>query len=292
MKQICVISGKGGTGKTVFAASLGALVESKVMADCDVDAADLHLLLHPQVKETHEYYGGVKAFINPQKCTQCGSCKDACRFGAIEDFRVVPALCEGCGACRIVCREDAIEMEDALSGHWFVSDTAYGPMIHAKLGIAAENSGKLVSQVRQKAGEIAQEQGLEFVIVDGPPGIGCPVLAALTGIDLAVIVVEPTLSGIHDMERVHGVCEHFGINDVVCINKYDINTDNSVEIEAWCAQKSCDVVGRIRFDRAVTESLVASKPLVEYTEAGAAQDMRDVSQKLLAELEKIPGKLQ
>jgi MinD superfamily P-loop ATPase len=281
MKQICVISGKGGTGKTIFAASFAAIAKPAVMADCDVDAADLHLLLHPDVKETHEYYGGVEAFIDPEKCTQCGRCEAECRYNAIENFQVIPIACEGCGVCQVVCEDDAVELKDALSGRWFVSDTPYGPMVHAKLGIAAENSGKLVSEVRQKAREIAEEQNLEFVIVDGPPGIGCPVLAALTGIDLALIVTEPTLSGIHDMERVHGVCKHFGISDAVCINKFDINAENSARIEKWCLENNVPVVGLIRFDRSVTESVVAGKPLVEYASNGAASDAKKVCGELL-----------
>ena len=281
MKQICIISGKGGTGKTVLTASLAAIAKNNMTADCDVDAADLHLLLHPEVVETHEFQGGKIASIDPLKCIKCGRCSDACRFDAIVDFQVIPAMCEGCGVCRIVCEENAVELSDALSGHWYVSRTAYGPMVHAKLGIAAENSGKLVSQVREKARGIAEKQNLDFVFVDGPPGIGCPVLAALTGIDLAVIVVEPTLSGIHDMERVHGVCRHFGLRDVVCINKFDINTENSVRIESWCLENETPVIGRIRFDRAVTESLVAAKPLVEYTDDGAASDMKNVCWNLL-----------
>ena len=276
MKQICVISGKGGTGKTILTASFAVLARTAVMADCDVDAADLHLLLHPDVKETHEYYGGVQARIDPEKCTQCGRCEAECRYNAIENFQVIPIACEGCGTCQVVCEDDAVELKDALSGHWFVSETAYGPMVHGKLGIAAENSGKLVSQVRQKAREIAEERNLEFVIVDGPPGIGCPVLAALTGIDLALIVTEPTLSGMHDMERVHGVCKHFGIRDAVCINKFDINTENSDQIQKWCQENDVPLVGLIRFDRAVTESLVAAKPLVEYTSAGASADIKEV----------------
>jgi MinD superfamily P-loop ATPase len=278
MKQLCIVSGKGGTGKTVLTASLAAIAGRKVMADCDVDAADLHLLLAPTVRETHEYFGGKEAVILPDKCTKCGKCISACRFGAIEDFAVVHAACEGCGACQVVCADGAVRMDDALSGRWFVSDTAYGPMVHARLGIAAENSGKLVSQVRQKAREIAER---DFVIVDGPPGIGCPVLASLTGIDLAVLVVEPTLSGMHDMERVHGVCAHFGIRAAVVINKFDINEENAGTIERWCRDNAVPVAGRIRFDRAVTESLVAAKPLVEYTSDGAASDMRAVCASLL-----------
>lgn len=276
MKQICVISGKGGTGKTVLAASFAALAASKVMADCDVDAADLHLLLHPEVKETHEYYGGKKAVIDPANCTQCGECESACRYNAIEDFRVIPTACEGCGVCKLVCKEDAVQLKEWLSGYWFVSDTSYGPMVHARLGIAAENSGKLVSQVREKAKEIANKEKLDFVIIDGPPGMGCPVLASLTGVDVALIVAEPTLSGIHDMERVHGVCKHFAIADVVCVNKFDINVENSEKIEKWCVQNSVPFLGRISFDRSVPESLVAGKPFVEYSDGSVRSEIEKI----------------
>jgi len=281
MKQICVISGKGGTGKTILTASMASVVSNKVMSDCDVDAADLHLILHPRIKETHEYFGGFEAIIDADKCIKCGKCEDVCRYNAIEDFQVVSVACEGCGACEVVCPENAISLEDAQSGHWYVSDTEYGLMVHAKLGIAAENSGKLVSQVRQRAKEIAEEKGLEYVIVDGPPGIGCPVLAALTGIDLAVIVCEPSLSGIHDMERVHGVCSHFGIKDSVVVNKYDINLENTEQVEKWCKENSVPLIGRIRFDQAVTESLVAAVPLVEHSREGAALDMRQVCDEII-----------
>ncbi|GAI05092.1 unnamed protein product, partial [marine sediment metagenome] len=219
MKQIVVISGKGGTGKSVIAGSFASLAKNKVMADCDVDAADLHLLLHPTVKETHEFSGGKTAFIDERRCTECGKCQEVCRFEAIDNYVVDPISCEGCGVCFHICPEKAIKMVDDLSGKWFVSETKYGPFVHAKLGIAEENSGKLVTLVRQNAKLIAEKEKRDFVIIDGPPGIGCPVIASLSGVDIALIVTEPTLSGIHDLERIVGVAHHFGIKGVVCINK-------------------------------------------------------------------------
>jgi MinD superfamily P-loop ATPase len=290
MKQICVISGKGGTGKTVLAASFIALAQGNVVAaDCDVDAADLHLLLHPKVKETHEYSGGKKAVVDSRKCTQCGRCVTECRFSAIENFKVVATTCEGCGVCQIVCEEGAVDLRDTVSGNWFVSDTTCGPMVHAKLGVGAGNSGKLVTQVRGKAKEIAEKRQLEFVIVDGPPGIGCPVLASLTGIDLALIVTEPTLSGIHDMERVHSVCKHFGMDPAVCVNKFDINIENTEQIEKWCLQNRVPLVGRIGFSHAVPESIVAGKPLVEYGDSPAKAEIEKIWEKVQAICSRRPA---
>ncbi|NWF52770.1 MAG: 4Fe-4S binding protein, partial [Nitrospirae bacterium] len=209
MKQIVVISGKGGTGKTILTASFASLAKNKVMADCDVDAADLHLLLQPEIKERHEFRSGVTATIDKELCQGCGECISVCRFNAIsEDFTVDPISCEGCTICSYVCPAGAIKLEENISGEWFVSETKYGPFVHAKLGIAEENSGKLVSVVRQKAKEIAEKENLDYVIIDGPPGIGCPVIASLANVDLAMIVTEPTLSGIHDMERVAQVSKH------------------------------------------------------------------------------------
>ncbi len=193
MKQIVVISGKGGTGKTVITASLAALARSKVMADCDVDAADLHLLLNPKIKEKHEFRSGKTAIIDKKLCQQCGKCIAACRFNAIsEDFTVDPVSCEGCGFCSHICPAEAIEMRENISGEWFISDTRFGPLVHARLGIAEENSGKLVTLVRQKAKESAENRGLDWVIIDGAPGIGCPVIASLSGVDCALVVTEPT----------------------------------------------------------------------------------------------------
>lgn len=274
MKQLTVISGKGGTGKTILTASFAALAENKVMIDCDVDAADLHLLLHPLIKERHEFKSGKTAAIDKELCQECGKCVDVCRFDAVsEDFIVDPVSCEGCGLCGHVCPADAIEMEENISGEWFVSDTKYGPFVHAKLGIAEENSGKLVAKIRQIGKEIAENENLEYVIVDGPPGIGCPVFASLTGADLAVIVTEPTLSGIHDMKRVAEVVKHFNINIKVVVNKYDLNPENTRLIEIFCEEREIEMAGYISFSQVVIESIENAVPLVEFTGDDVSKDV-------------------
>ena len=274
MKQILVISGKGGTGKTVLTASFASLAKNKVMADCDVDAADLHLLLQPEIKERHEFRSGVTATIDKELCQGCGECISVCRFNAIsEDFTVDPISCEGCTICSYVCPAGAIKLEENISGEWFVSETKYGPFVHAKLGIAEENSGKLVSVVRQKAKEIAEKENLDYVIIDGPPGIGCPVIASLANVDLAMIVTEPTLSGIHDMERVAQVSKHFGIPTKVVINKYDINPDNSEEIKKICQKGNIEVLAQLPFSQKVSESIVQGVPLVEFCSNEIARDI-------------------
>ena len=265
MKQIVVISGKGGTGKSVLTASFAALAKSKVMVDCDVDAADLHLLLHPAVKERHEFKSGKTAKLNKKICTQCGQCVALCRFGAIsDDLTIDPISCEGCALCSHICPVNSITMEENIAGEWFISDTKYGPFVHAKLGIAEENSGKLVAKVRQVAKEIAEKDGLDYVIIDGPPGIGCPVIASLSGVDCALVVTEPTLSGLHDAKRVMEVAEHFKVPVKLVVNKYDLNNEMTRTIENFCNSKEIAVIGKIGFDRAIVESMVAGKTIVEH----------------------------
>jgi MinD superfamily P-loop ATPase len=273
MQEIVMLSGKGGTGKTSIVGSLAALAERKVLADCDVDAADLHLLLSPSVKQETEFWSGQVAGIDTEKCTQCGLCQELCRFDAISDYTVDPVSCEGCGFCSRICPAEAISMLENLAGHWFISETKYGPLVHARLGIAQENSGKLVAQVRQQARQIAEREGLDYIISDGPPGIGCPVISSLSGASLALLVTEPTLSGIHDLERVLGVCRHFGIPAVACINKYDLNEENTRQIEEHCAGEGVKVVARIPFDNAITEALVHGVPVVEYCDGPVSQEM-------------------
>jgi len=274
MKEIVVLSGKGGTGKTSIVGSFAAVAQNKVLADCDVDAADLHLLLNPSSKEENEFWSGQVAVIDEEKCTECGLCQEVCHFEAIEDFRVDPVSCEGCGFCYHVCPAEAVTMKENLSGHWFVSETRYGSLVHARLGIAQENSGKLVAVVRRKAKQIAENQGVDYIITDGPPGIGCPVISSLSGASLALLVTEPTLSGIHDLERVLGTCYHFGIPAVVCINKYDINDDNTRQIESYCLSQGIEVVAKIPFDNVVTEALIQGLPITEYSQHKVAQEVR------------------
>ena len=273
MKEVVVLSGKGGTGKTSVVGSLAALTRGKVLADCDVDAADLHLLLKPRVKKETEFWSGQVACIDEERCTQCGLCQELCRFDAIKDLKVDPVSCEGCGFCFHICPAEAITMEENLSGYWFISDTRYGPLVHARLGIAQENSGKLVAQVRQQAKQIAEERNLDYIISDGPPGIGCPVISSLSGASLALLVTEPTLSGIHDLERVLGVCRHFGVMAVVCINKYDLNEENTRQIESYCLNQEIRVAARIPFDNAVTEAMVRGVPVVEYSDGKVSREI-------------------
>ena len=286
MKEIVVLSGKGGTGKTSIVASFAALAQSKVLADCDVDAADLYLLLKPELKEKNEFWSGQVAFIDKEKCTECALCQEVCRFGAVEDYVVDPVSCEGCGFCYQVCPVDAISMRESMSGHWFISNTKYGYLSHARLGIAQENSGKLVALVRQNAKSIAEKEGLGYIITDGPPGIGCPVISSLSGANLALLVTEPTLSGIHDLERVIGVCRHFGIPPLVCINKYDLNEENSYEIENYCHREGIEVAAKIPFDNVVTEAIVQGLPVVEYSGNKVTQQIKELWQIISAKLDK------
>lgn len=273
MKELVVLSGKGGTGKTSIVASFAALAQSKVIADCDVDAADLHLVLSPTVKETSEFWAGKTAAVDRERCTQCRLCQELCRFKAIHDFTVDPLSCEGCGLCYQVCPAEAIRMEDNLAGHWFISETRYGPLVHARLGIAQDNTGRLVAAVRQAALKVAAEHGFNLLLTDGPPGIGCPVISSLAGANLALLVTEPTLSGRHGLERVLGVCRHFGVPALVCINKFDLNEENSCHIEERCYAAGIPVAARIPFDNAVTEALVRGVPVVEYSNGSACRHM-------------------
>jgi MinD superfamily P-loop ATPase len=290
MKQLVIISGKGGTGKTIISACFATLAQKKVVADCDVDAANLYLLLHPEIQETHQFTGGMKARIEQENCTVCGECVNVCRFSAIsekEEGEVIidPISCEGCGVCSYICPVEAIKMEQSVSGEWFVSQTKYGPFVHARLGIAEENSGKLVTEVRKKAKEIAEKEKLDLAIIDGPPGIGCPVIASLSGTDLALVVTEPSLSGIHDMERVIQMAHHFKTQTACCINKYDLNLKNSRQIESWCEKNSIPLVGKIPFDEEVTKSLVQRTPLTEYANNSVSKEIKKMWQgldKLLA----------
>jgi len=281
LKQITVISGKGGTGKTTLVASFAALVENKVIADCDVDAPDLHLLLHPEIIKKEEFKGLKVAVMNKTLCTECGMCEEACRFNAIalteeSGYAVNPARCEGCGACVFSCPQEAIVLKERVSGYTFISKTEYGTMAHAQLNIAEEASGKLVTVVRNHAQQVAEKEQRELILIDGAPGIGCPVIASLTGVDLALIVTEPTMSGLHDLERILDVTSHFGIDSIVCINKYDINEENSRRIANFCRQRGIEVVGNIPYDSVVTEAMVAGKPVIVFSEGAVSDAIKDV----------------
>lgn len=266
MKQITVLSGKGGTGKTTITASFAVLANDIVIADCDVDAPDLHMLLHPQIMKTQEFKGPKLAVIDKNKCIECGLCKNSCRFDAINDsIQIDPFSCEGCGVCVIVCPEEAISLQERISGHAFISKTKYGIMSHARLDPGESNSGKLVALVRNNARQIAEEENRDLILIDGPPGIGCPVIASVTGVDGGLIVTEPTMSGIHDLNRALQLLNHFNIPPLVCVNKYDINRKNSEKIVNFCEKKDVKVAGKIPFNPVVTEAMVNGKTVVEYS---------------------------
>ncbi len=266
MKQITVISGKGGTGKTTLTACLATIATDVVLADCDVDAADLHLLLHPKKGVPQDFYAGKGYRIDLKKCTGCGTCREVCRFGAISDtFVIDPVACDGCGACLYACPAKAIEEHENLAGEFYISSIHEGvtPFVHAQMHVAEDNSGKLVSKVRTEAKRLAELVSASHIIIDGPPGIGCPVNAAITGVDLALVVTEPTLSGMHDLERILDVTRHFKVPSAVVINKFDINTDNAQKIEAICREREVPCLARIPYSKAVVDALVAGKTILE-----------------------------
>jgi len=286
VKQVAVVSGKGGTGKTTLTASFAALAKDVVIVDCDVDAAVLHLLLEPNTVIEQEFKGAKVAIIDKSKCIECGECEKACRFDAIKDFIVDPIFCEGCGVCSYICPEDAISLKEKVSGYAFISETRFGPMSHARLSTAEGNSGKLVTLVRHNAKQIAEREGKNLILLDGPPGIGCPVIASLTGVDLAVLVTEPTMSGLHDLERILVVVEHFGVIPLVCINMYDINEENTRRIVTFCQQNNVEVAGEIPFDPIVTKAMVARKTVVEYSPNSKVSDkIREIWGKVMQMLE-------
>jgi MinD superfamily P-loop ATPase len=283
MREILILSGKGGTGKTTMVGSLAALVPNKVLADCDVDAADLHLLLNPKIKKETEFWSGVTAEMDPSLCTACGICEELCQFDAIkilESAEIDPLSCEGCGVCAEFCPEEAINLKDNLCGSWFISDTDYGPMVYAQLGIGEENSGKLVSLVKKEAKAIAEKIKAEWILVDGSPGIGCPVIASLAGADLILVVTEPTTSGLHDLNRVVDLAEYFKIPTCVCINKGDLNQEVAEEIRKTCLKRQISMLGMIPFDPEAVSSVVAGKPLVENSDGPSAMAIREIWKKL------------
>jgi len=290
MKKITVISGKGGTGKTFLTASFASISKNKVIVDCDVDAANLYILLHPDIKKEEVFMGGYEVSINQDKCIKCGKCLTICRFDAVKTVKNKNNLidkilidkfsCEGCGACLYGCPVDAIEIKEMENGKWFISDTKYGPFIFAKLNVTSENSGKLVSKIKEEGCKIGEEIKADYVIMDGPPGIGCPVIASLSGVDIAIVVTEPTLSGISDMERVIGVAEFFKVETKVVINKYDINIENTKRIEEICKKREIDVIGYIPFSEKVFESVVQTIPYVEFSNDSITEEIKNIWEKI------------
>lgn len=296
MKQLVVLSGKGGTGKTSVTAAFADLAAREgssaraILADADVDASNLELVLAPDKLEEHSFMGGQVALIDPVLCDGCGICVEVCRFDALDgDARppiVDPIACDGCAACVYQCPNEAIVMEPQLAGHWFRSASRYGPLFHAVLLPAQENSGKLVTMVKQQARLLAMDEGYDLVLVDGPPGIGCPVISAASGADMAVIVAEPTAAGVHDMERVLQTTAHFGVPSLVIINKADLHPDGAAAIETYCQGMNLRVLGRLPFDTRVTEAMVQGQPVTAYSPSSSvSQALREAWRRVLQEMD-------
>jgi MinD superfamily P-loop ATPase len=289
MRELVVISGKGGTGKTSLVASFAALATNAVLADCDVDAADLHLVLAPTIRRREPFYCGHTAIIRAPDCVRCGACLARCRFDAIRktdggageaDFTIDATACEGCGVCVWNCPVKAIDFSERLSGEWYVSDTRHGPMVHARLTPGGENSGKLAAKVREAARTLAGERKADLILVDGPPGIGCAVIASVNGASQVLVVTEPTLSGAHDMTRVLELTRHFRIPTVVCVNKWDLNAEMTDKIESEACHAGATIAGRVRYDRAVTAAQLQGHAVVEIDTGPLAQDIRAVWENL------------
>ena len=285
MKQMVILSGKGGTGKTTVGAALSHLAAQElsiVMVDADVDAANLELVLDPTCLETHEFRGGQRAVIDPDACTACGRCAEVCRFDAVfagNVYQVDALACEGCASCFYQCPAGAIEMQEQVAGRWFRSDTRFGPLFHAHLYAGQENSGKLVTLVKQHGRLLGLDTQAALLLVDGPPGIGCPVISASAGADMALLVVEPTVSGAHDLERVLATTDHFGVPAMVVINKADLNPARSQQIVAFCTERGVQVLGQIPFDTVVTEAMVVGQPVTVVDHGPVTRALRDLWEK-------------
>jgi MinD superfamily P-loop ATPase len=277
MKQLTIISGKGGTGKTSITAAFASLARNSVFADCDVDAADLHLIFKPKIKKKIVFKGLKIASIDYTKCNLCKKCVKSCIFNAIDDnIKINRNLCEGCGVCKYICPLKAINMIDRDSGYAYISDTRFGPLSHAALNTAEEASGKLVAVVRENAKKIAKDMNKNLIIIDGPPGIGCPVIAAISGVNIVLIVTEPTLSAIHDLKRIYNVACHFKIPSIVCINKYDINPNNTKEIEEFCKVENISIVGEIPYDITITKAMVNEQSIIEYSNSQLSKCIKNM----------------
>jgi MinD superfamily P-loop ATPase len=290
MKEIVVISGKGGTGKTTVAASLSVLAENSVVADCDVDAADLFLIMRPEITKKHDFYSGKRAIIREKECVKCGLCKELCRFDAIKvdsetgSYSVEETGCEGCGVCAYFCPEKAVDFIERLCGEWYVSKTRFGDFVHAKLGIGAENSGKLVTVVRENGKKTAEKIEADYLITDGPPGIGCPVIASITGADAVLVVTEPTLSGMSDLKRVLTLAKHFDIKSFVVVNRWDINHEITEEIEIYAKNSGAFVPGRISISRDVAKAQINGKAVVEYSDGITTQEISKIWKNITNEI--------
>lgn len=271
MRQVVILSGKGGTGKTTVASSLAALAGRAVIADCDVEASNMPLLLNPDVRERREFETR-KAEIEPESCLQCGLCIEECRFDAIRDFQVDPVKCEGCGVCAYICPTGAARLKPRVSGYLYVSETRYGPLCHADLLPGESSSGRLVSLVRERARAVALERGLDLILIDGAPGIGCPVIASVTGVDLGVIVTEPSMSGLHDMERALYLLRHFNVQPLIVVNKYDLNIEMARRIREFCDDEGVEVAALIPFDEAVVEAMLRGMTIIEYESKGRVSE--------------------
>lgn len=269
--QLIILSGKGGTGKTTIAASIAYLQKEGVKVDCDVEASNLHIILQGSRVEEKDFFGAKAAEIDPNKCIQCGACEETCRFGAISGFKVEELKCEGCAACTVVCPEQAITLHDEITGITIISKTDHGILSHADMEIGAEGSGKLVTEVRKNAGRFIKEG--DMVLLDGSPGVGCPVMASLTGCDAALLVVEPTQSGLADFLRVLELVRFFRIKPYVCINKYDLNNSISRQIFRVCWKEKVPMLGEIPFDPLVKEAVNQLKPVVVYPESSAGRQI-------------------
>jgi MinD superfamily P-loop ATPase len=286
MKELIIISGKGGTGKTSLAAAFASLAGNKVLCDADVDAADLHLIMDPEVKKQSDFRSGFTANIDKEHCTECGLCRDLCRWNAInENFEINSIECEGCGVCVYFCPEKAINFPENTCGEWFISNTRFGPMVHARLGIAEENSGKLVTLVRQEARKLAEGKNFDLILTDGPPGVGCPVIASIGGASAVLVVAEPTVSGIHDMQRVVQLTEHFRIPAMLCINKFDLNSDLTADIRDYAKNNGVTWLGQIPFDPIFTKAMVQGQTVFEYNpDSKAGNSIRKIWENLTKKL--------
>jgi len=289
IRTIVIVSGKGGTGKTTIVSSFASLAESIVLADCDVDAADLHLLLKPEIKKVNLFRGGKSAVVDSDTCIGCGLCEEQCDFNAIklspDSKPIVDKIsCEGCGVCEWFCPAESIKLEEEDSGEWYISETRFGPMVHARLGIAAENSGRLVTVVRNMAQGIAMAKEKDYLLIDGSPGVGCPVIASITGADYALIITEPTMSGEHDMKRIADLTKHFNIKTRICVNKYDLNEEITQKIIEYGENSGNTVIGKIPFDHDVTKAMVKGQTMVDFTNNSTAESIKDLWKEVVAEL--------